>query len=118
MGSNYRENLLISAFFVLIFYTEVSAPSPTVQLPQQKPMEVPVAMNNPLPFPSSMLAPISRPTTVPHDTDEDEGLKHFEQVSWYAFNIKICHEMVGLFSTTSLLTIVRFFLLTEEKSML
>lgn len=44
-------------------------------------MEVPVAMNNPLPFPSSMLAPISRPNTVPHDTDEDEGLKHFEQVS-------------------------------------
>nr|XP_046264503.1 GRB10-interacting GYF protein 2 isoform X3 [Scatophagus argus] len=58
---------------------EVSAPSSTVQLPQQKPMEVPVAMNNPLPFPSSILAPISRPTTVPQDTDEDEGLKHFEQ---------------------------------------
>ncbi|XP_070700721.1 GRB10-interacting GYF protein 2 isoform X2 [Pempheris klunzingeri] len=58
---------------------EVSAPSPTVQLLQQKPVDVPVAMNNPLPFPSSMLAPIGRPTTVPHDTDEDEGLKHFEQ---------------------------------------
>ncbi|XP_051280802.1 GRB10-interacting GYF protein 2 isoform X6 [Dicentrarchus labrax] len=58
---------------------EVSAPSPTVPLPQQKPMEVPVAMNNPLPFPSNLLAPIGRPTTVPHDTDEDEGLKHFEQ---------------------------------------
>uniref|UniRef100_A0A8P4G8T4 GYF domain-containing protein n=1 Tax=Dicentrarchus labrax TaxID=13489 RepID=A0A8P4G8T4_DICLA len=61
------------------FYAEVSAPSPTVPLPQQKPMEVPVAMNNPLPFPSNLLAPIGRPTTVPHDTDEDEGLKHFEQ---------------------------------------
>nr|XP_020499398.1 GRB10-interacting GYF protein 2 isoform X1 [Labrus bergylta]XP_020499399.1 GRB10-interacting GYF protein 2 isoform X1 [Labrus bergylta]XP_029135128.1 GRB10-interacting GYF protein 2 isoform X1 [Labrus bergylta] len=59
--------------------TEVSAPSPTVQLPQPKPMEVPVQMNNPLPFPSSILAPIGRPTAVPHDTDEDEGLKHFEQ---------------------------------------
>ncbi|XP_067461989.1 GRB10-interacting GYF protein 2 isoform X3 [Thunnus thynnus] len=58
---------------------EVSVPSSTVQLPQQKPVEVPVAMNNPLPFPSSIMAPISRPTTVPHDTDEDEGLKHFEQ---------------------------------------
>ncbi|XP_022058797.1 GRB10-interacting GYF protein 2 isoform X2 [Acanthochromis polyacanthus] len=58
---------------------EVSAPSPTIQLPQQKPIEVPVAMNNPLPFPSSIMAPIGRPTTVPHDTDEDEGLKHFEQ---------------------------------------
>ncbi|XP_023149331.1 GRB10-interacting GYF protein 2 isoform X4 [Amphiprion ocellaris] len=58
---------------------EVSAPSPTIQLPQQKPIEVPVAMNNPLPFPSSIMDPIGRPTTVPHDTDEDEGLKHFEQ---------------------------------------
>ncbi|XP_062284647.1 GRB10-interacting GYF protein 2 [Scomber scombrus] len=58
---------------------EVSAASSTVQLPQQKPVEVPVAMNNPLPFPSNMMAPIGRPTTVPHDTDEDEGLKHFEQ---------------------------------------
>uniref|UniRef100_UPI0037E94764 GRB10-interacting GYF protein 2 isoform X3 n=1 Tax=Semicossyphus pulcher TaxID=241346 RepID=UPI0037E94764 len=58
---------------------DVPAPSPSVQLPQQKPMEVPVVMNNPLPFPSSMLAPIGRPTAVPHDTDEDEGLKHFEQ---------------------------------------
>ncbi len=67
--------------YLLLFYTEVSAPSSTVQLPPQKPMEVPVAMNNPLPFPSSMLAPIGRPTAVPHDTDEDEGLKHFEQVS-------------------------------------
>ncbi|XP_047188022.1 GRB10-interacting GYF protein 2 isoform X3 [Scophthalmus maximus] len=58
---------------------EVSAPSPSVQLLQQKPMAVPVAMNNLLPFPSSMLAPIGRPTTASHDTDEDEGLKHFEQ---------------------------------------
>ncbi|XP_037644092.1 GRB10-interacting GYF protein 2 isoform X9 [Sebastes umbrosus] len=57
---------------------EVSAPSPIIQLPQ-KPMEVPVAMNNPLPFPASIMAPIGRPTAVPHDTDEDEGLKHFEQ---------------------------------------
>ncbi|XP_026230016.1 GRB10-interacting GYF protein 2 isoform X3 [Anabas testudineus] len=57
----------------------VSAPSPSIQLPLQKPMEVPVAMNNPLPFPSNVLAPIGRPTTVSHDTDEDEGLKHFEQ---------------------------------------
>ncbi|KAM3604099.1 uncharacterized protein V6R79_006295 [Siganus canaliculatus] len=57
---------------------EISAPSPTVQLPQ-KPIEVPVPMNNPLPFPSNVLAPIGRPTSVPHDTDEDEGLKHFEQ---------------------------------------
>ncbi|XP_059200839.1 GRB10-interacting GYF protein 2 isoform X2 [Centropristis striata] len=59
-------------------HAEVSAPSPSVQLPQ-KPMEVSVAMNNPLPFSSSIMAPIGRPTAVPHDTDEDEGLKHFEQ---------------------------------------
>ncbi|XP_071390084.1 GRB10-interacting GYF protein 2 isoform X4 [Centroberyx affinis] len=58
---------------------EVSAPSPTVQLQQQKPMEVPVAMANTLPFPTNMMAPIGRPATIPHDTDEDEGLKHFEQ---------------------------------------
>ncbi|KAF0046942.1 hypothetical protein F2P81_000575 [Scophthalmus maximus] len=37
---------------------EVSAPSPSVQLLQQKPMAVPVAMNNLLPFPSS---PFSNP---------------------------------------------------------
>ncbi|XP_067330133.1 GRB10-interacting GYF protein 2 isoform X2 [Channa argus] len=58
---------------------EVSSPSPSVQLPQQKPMEVHVAMKNPLPFPSTVITPIGRPTTVPHDTDEDEGLTHFEQ---------------------------------------
>lgn len=75
------EDLLISAFSSILFYAEVSAPSPAVQLPQQKNMEVPVVMNNPLPFPSNILAPIGRPTAVPHDTDEDEGLKHFEQVN-------------------------------------
>ncbi|XP_037538150.1 GRB10-interacting GYF protein 2 isoform X2 [Nematolebias whitei] len=58
---------------------EVSVPSSSVHLQQQKPMEVPVAMNSSSPFTSSRIAPISRPTTVPHDTDEDEGLKHFEQ---------------------------------------
>uniref|UniRef100_A0A3Q3AK25 GRB10 interacting GYF protein 2 n=1 Tax=Kryptolebias marmoratus TaxID=37003 RepID=A0A3Q3AK25_KRYMA len=58
---------------------EVSAPSSSVHLPQQKPMEVPMVMSNPSPFTSSILAPISRPTIMPHDTDEDEGLKHFEQ---------------------------------------
>lgn len=43
-----------------------------------------------------MLAPISRPTTVPDETDEDEGLKHFEQVSCYAFNINFSLETVWL----------------------
>ena len=80
LASTYQENLLISAFIFVLFCAEISAPSPSVQLPQ-KPMEVPVAMNNPLPFSSSIMAPIGRPIAVPHDTDEDEGLKHFEQVS-------------------------------------
>ncbi|XP_016521348.1 PERQ amino acid-rich with GYF domain-containing protein 2-like isoform X5 [Poecilia formosa] len=57
---------------------EVSAPSSTVHLPQQKPIEIPVAINNALPYPN-IIAPMSRLTTVTHDTDEDEGLKHFEQ---------------------------------------
>ncbi|XP_014188274.1 GRB10-interacting GYF protein 2 isoform X9 [Haplochromis burtoni] len=59
--------------------TEVSAPSPTLHIPQQKPIEVSVPMNNPLPFPSNIMSPFGRPNTVSHDTDEDEGLKHFEQ---------------------------------------
>ncbi|XP_054889183.1 GRB10-interacting GYF protein 2 isoform X2 [Poeciliopsis prolifica] len=58
---------------------EVSAPSSTVHLPQQKPIEISVVINNALPYTSNIIAPISRPTTVRHDTDEDEGLKHFEQ---------------------------------------
>ncbi|XP_034558323.1 GRB10-interacting GYF protein 2 isoform X3 [Notolabrus celidotus] len=76
MSNSMLENLPMT--HISTTRTEVSAPSPTVQLPQPKPREVPVAMNNPLPFPS-ILAPIGRPTAVPHDTDEDEGLKHFEQ---------------------------------------
>ncbi|XP_032421566.1 GRB10-interacting GYF protein 2 isoform X6 [Xiphophorus hellerii] len=58
---------------------EVSAPSSTIHLPQQKPIEISVAINNALPYTTNIIAPISRPTTVTHDTDEDEGLKHFEQ---------------------------------------
>ncbi|XP_024129558.1 GRB10-interacting GYF protein 2 isoform X2 [Oryzias melastigma] len=58
--------------------SEASVPSSVAKLPQKKSIEVPVAMNNPLPFPSNVMAPIARPTSVPHDTDED-GLKNFEQ---------------------------------------
>ncbi|XP_028988113.1 GRB10-interacting GYF protein 2 isoform X3 [Betta splendens] len=58
---------------------EVSAPSPIIQIPQQKHVDVSVAINNPLPFTSSIIGPIGRPSAVSHDTDEDEGLKHFEQ---------------------------------------
>ncbi|XP_027876559.1 GRB10-interacting GYF protein 2 isoform X6 [Xiphophorus couchianus] len=58
---------------------EVSAPSSTIHLPQQKPIEISLAINNALPYTTNIIARISRPTTVTHDTDEDEGLKHFEQ---------------------------------------
>lgn len=75
-----KPNLFFSSL-----HSEVSVPSSSVHLPQQKPVEVPVAMSNPSPFTSSIMAPIGRPTTVPHDTDEDEGLKHFEQVSFKGF---------------------------------
>lgn len=71
--------------FITLFRAEVSVPSSSVHLQQHKPMEVPVAMNNSSSFTSSRIAPISRPTTVPHDTDEDEGLKHFEQVCYVDF---------------------------------
>ncbi|XP_061588295.1 GRB10-interacting GYF protein 2 isoform X3 [Cololabis saira] len=59
--------------------TSLAEITSTVKLPLKKPIEVPLVMNNRLPFPSHVLAPIARPTTVPHDPDEDEGLKHFEQ---------------------------------------
>lgn len=77
-----------------MFYTEVSAPSSTVHLPQQKPIEISVAINNALPYTANIIAPISRPTTVTHDTDEDEGLKHFEQVSFYKFCWKLSSNTV------------------------
>ncbi|KAM8838183.1 GRB10-interacting GYF protein 2 isoform 2-T2 [Synchiropus picturatus] len=57
----------------------VSAPSPTIHQPQHKPIEAPLPMKNHQPFSSSLLAHIGRPIAVLHDTDEDEGLKHFEQ---------------------------------------
>ncbi|XP_061776340.1 GRB10-interacting GYF protein 2 isoform X3 [Nerophis ophidion] len=56
----------------------VRTPLSAMQQPQQKPLKVPVTMRNHLPFSSSMMAPIARPTAVLHDTDEDEGLKHLE----------------------------------------
>ncbi|XP_069548072.1 GRB10-interacting GYF protein 2 isoform X3 [Brachyistius frenatus] len=77
MSNSMLESLPMSHISTTL--AEVSAPSPIVQLLPQKPIEVPVAMNNPLSFSSSIMAPIGRPIPVPHDTDEDEGLKHFEQ---------------------------------------
>lgn len=45
-----------------------------------KPVEVPVAVPDALPFPNSVVPPISQHATMVTDADEDEGLKHFEQV--------------------------------------
>lgn len=50
-----------------------------------------MVMNNPLPFPSNILASIRRPTTLPHDTDEDERLKHFEQVRKKSSKTALCN---------------------------
>ncbi|XP_057189251.1 GRB10-interacting GYF protein 2 isoform X6 [Triplophysa rosa] len=44
---------------------------------QVKPLKVPVAPL--LPLSTGVVGPISRPTALPSDMDEDEGLKHFEQ---------------------------------------
>ncbi|XP_072297604.1 GRB10-interacting GYF protein 2 isoform X1 [Eucyclogobius newberryi] len=60
-------------------HTEHPVSVHTVQLSHKKPMECPVTTNASLPFSSNIMAHIGRPTTVSHETDEDEGLKHFEQ---------------------------------------
>ncbi|KAK7945620.1 hypothetical protein WMY93_001348 [Mugilogobius chulae] len=60
-------------------HTEHPVSVHTVQLSHKKTMACPVATNTSLPFSTNVMAPISRPTTVSHEADEDEGLKHFEQ---------------------------------------
>ncbi|XP_062336777.1 GRB10-interacting GYF protein 2 isoform X1 [Osmerus eperlanus] len=72
-------NSILEPITQTITYTEVSAPSPSVQ--QQKALEVPLAMSTPnkLPYNTGIMAPICRPSAMPQDADEDEGLKHFEQ---------------------------------------
>ncbi|XP_055084647.1 GRB10-interacting GYF protein 2 isoform X2 [Periophthalmus magnuspinnatus] len=69
----------ISMSHISTAHTEHPVSVHTVHLPHQKPMECPVVTNTSLPFSSNLMAPIGRPTTVSHETDEDEGLKHFEQ---------------------------------------
>ncbi|XP_066508555.1 GRB10-interacting GYF protein 2-like isoform X3 [Hoplias malabaricus] len=67
-------------------HTDLPSPSPSVlplqpvapQPQQPKPVEVPVVVPAPLPF-KSIIAPIDQPSAMLPDTDEDEGLKHFEQ---------------------------------------
>ncbi|XP_076000686.1 GRB10-interacting GYF protein 2 isoform X3 [Genypterus blacodes] len=77
MSNSMLESLPMT--HIVATHKEVSAPSPAIQLAQHKAMEAHVAMPNPMSFPTSIMAPIGRPSTLPPDTDEDEGLKHFEQ---------------------------------------
>uniref|UniRef100_A0A673H7R6 PERQ amino acid-rich with GYF domain-containing protein 2 n=1 Tax=Sinocyclocheilus rhinocerous TaxID=307959 RepID=A0A673H7R6_9TELE len=53
-----------------------SVPTQTQQI---KPLEMPVALAPALPHSTGIVGPISRPSALPSDMDEDEGLKHFEQ---------------------------------------
>lgn len=73
--------------YICLNVSDLPSPSPSVLPPQPvasqsqqpKPVEVPVAVPAALPY-KSIIAPIGQPTAMPPDTDEDEGLKHFEQV--------------------------------------
>uniref|UniRef100_A0A671N4L9 PERQ amino acid-rich with GYF domain-containing protein 2-like n=1 Tax=Sinocyclocheilus anshuiensis TaxID=1608454 RepID=A0A671N4L9_9TELE len=49
------------------------------QTQQVKPLEMPVAVAPVLPHFMGIVGSISRPSALPSDMDEDEGLKHFEQ---------------------------------------
>lgn len=54
---------------------------PTQQITSHpKPVEVPLAVPDALPFPKSIMLPIGQLAAMATDADEDEGLKHFEQV--------------------------------------
>lgn len=54
---------------------------PTQQITSHpKPAEVPVAVPDALPFPKSIVSHIGQLAAMATDADEDEGLKHFEQV--------------------------------------
>jgi len=50
------------------------------QTQQVKPLEMPVTVAPVLPHSKGIVGPFSRPSALPSDMDEDEGLKHFEQV--------------------------------------
>ncbi|XP_042567401.1 GRB10-interacting GYF protein 2 isoform X3 [Cyprinus carpio] len=67
--------------------TDLPVPTPSVlpvlsvptQTQQVKPLEMPVAVAPVLPHSMGIVGSISRPSVLPSDMDEDEGLKHFEQ---------------------------------------
>ncbi|XP_016394023.1 PERQ amino acid-rich with GYF domain-containing protein 2-like isoform X3 [Sinocyclocheilus rhinocerous] len=66
---------------------DLPVPTPSVlpiqsvptQTQQVKPLEMPVAVAPVLPHSMGIVGSISRPSALPSDMDEDEGLKHFEQ---------------------------------------
>ncbi|XP_028833705.1 GRB10-interacting GYF protein 2 isoform X2 [Denticeps clupeoides] len=58
--------------------TDIPVPSPAVQSLQPKPLDVPISVPTAVHF-AGIRAPINRPSALPNDVDEDEGLKHFEQ---------------------------------------
>uniref|UniRef100_A0A8C2IDS6 GRB10 interacting GYF protein 2 n=1 Tax=Cyprinus carpio TaxID=7962 RepID=A0A8C2IDS6_CYPCA len=71
--SSRRENLPVPTPSVL---PVLSVPTQTQQV---KPLEMPVAVAPVLPHSMGIVGSISRPSVLPSDMDEDEGLKHFEQ---------------------------------------
>ena len=69
------------------------SPTPKATLPQPalpQPLEKPAAVPIGLPFTALGMPPFGRPGGMPHFADEDEGLKHFEQVG------KEVHTQLGL----------------------
>ncbi|KAJ8389596.1 hypothetical protein AAFF_G00118330 [Aldrovandia affinis] len=56
-----------------------SLPEPSLAMQRRQSPSALTPAPEPLPFPAGIVAPIGRPTALPHDTDDDEGLKHFEQ---------------------------------------
>ena len=49
-----------------------------------------------LPYNTGIMAPICRPSAMPQDADEDEGLKHFEQVCIGMGTIKVLTVLLPL----------------------
>ncbi|XP_051553277.1 GRB10-interacting GYF protein 2-like isoform X4 [Myxocyprinus asiaticus] len=83
-------NSLVEAFsipHVTNALPDLPVPTPSVlpaqsvptQTQQLKPLEMPVPVAPLLPHSTGIVGPIGRPSSLPTDLDEDEGLKHFEQ---------------------------------------
>uniref|UniRef100_A0AAY4EWD0 GYF domain-containing protein n=1 Tax=Denticeps clupeoides TaxID=299321 RepID=A0AAY4EWD0_9TELE len=77
--SERSEGEHISHFLLFILMSaDIPVPSPAVQSLQPKPLDVPISVPTAVHF-AGIRAPINRPSALPNDVDEDEGLKHFEQ---------------------------------------